>query len=79
MARWPRIVVCGQPLPIIQRDNNRQTCLFADDDYQRKGARLEYFGTRPPITTQPLKPMQGFGPNNYIWIKTVSTYLRDTG
>ncbi|WP_372720524.1 transposase [Immundisolibacter sp.] len=33
MARWPRIVVPGQPLHIIQRGNNRQPCFFADDDY----------------------------------------------
>jgi putative transposase len=32
MARLPRIVVPGQPLHIIQRGNNRQSCFFADDD-----------------------------------------------
>ena len=34
MARPPRIVVPGQPLHIIQRGNNRQSCFFADDDYR---------------------------------------------
>src|SRR3990170_960331 len=33
MARLPRIVVPGQPLHIIQRGNNRQSCFFADDDH----------------------------------------------
>lgn len=35
MARKPRIVVAGQPLHVIQRDNDRQTVFYADEDYQR--------------------------------------------
>lgn len=34
MARLPRIVVPGQALNIVQRGNNRQTCIFAKADYQ---------------------------------------------
>lgn len=34
MARFPRIVIPGQALHIIQRGNNRQPCFFADDDYR---------------------------------------------
>jgi putative transposase len=41
MARPPRIVVSGQPLPIIQRGNNRQPCFFADDDYRFYLTRLK--------------------------------------
>jgi putative transposase len=33
MARFPRIVVPGQALHIVQRGNNRQPVFFADEDY----------------------------------------------
>ena len=33
MARFPRIVVPGQPLHIVQRGNNRLPCFFTDADY----------------------------------------------
>jgi len=34
MPRRSRIIVPGVPLHIIQRGNNRQSCFFADEDYQ---------------------------------------------
>lgn len=34
MSRWPRIIVPGQALHILQRGNNRQACFFADVDYR---------------------------------------------
>ena len=34
MARLPRIVFPGQPLHVIQRGNNRESCFFTDADYQ---------------------------------------------
>ena len=34
MPRRSRIIVPGVPFHIIQRGNNRQSCFFADEDYQ---------------------------------------------
>jgi putative transposase len=33
MARRPRITLPGVPLHLVQRGNNHQPCLFADEDY----------------------------------------------
>ena len=33
MARQPRLSIAGCPQHIIQRDNNRQACFFAEQDY----------------------------------------------
>jgi len=35
MARSPRLVVPGQPLPTIHRGNNRQAVFFGEDGEQR--------------------------------------------
>jgi len=34
MPRRSKIIASGVPLHIIQRGNNRQSCFFADEDYQ---------------------------------------------
>lgn len=34
MPRRPRIIVPNIPLHVIQRGNNRQSCFFAEEDYQ---------------------------------------------
>jgi hypothetical protein len=34
MARLPRYIIHGQPLHIIQHDNNRQMIFALDEDYQ---------------------------------------------
>ena len=49
MARLPRIVVPGQPLHIIQRGNNRQSCFFADDDHCFYLASLKDAADRRPV------------------------------
>ena len=33
MARWPRVVIPGQPQHVIQRGNNRQDIFRAEDDH----------------------------------------------
>lgn len=35
MARFPRVVVPGHRLHVIQRGNNRQAIFFAEQDYHR--------------------------------------------
>ena len=35
MSRWPRMVVPGVAVRVIQRGNNRQPIFFATDDYGR--------------------------------------------
>jgi REP-associated tyrosine transposase len=34
MARFPRLVIPGQPMHVVQRGNNRQATFFADEDYR---------------------------------------------
>ena len=40
MSRWPRMVVPGVAVHVIQRGNNRQPIFFATDDYPRFRADL---------------------------------------
>ena len=40
MPRWPRMVVPGVAVHVIQRGNNRQPIFFATDDYARFRADL---------------------------------------
>ena len=75
MPRWPRMVVPGVAVHVIQRGNNRQPIFFATDDYARFRADLVIYSLLGFASSpQPTRSGQAH-PNNPIGFRVSGTTI----